>query len=180
MSRLEHVDELIAVLARYSRIRDRLAVTKLKTPEGIVETAAYQCMFRLAIAPLRSGELAEQIFADPSTVSRHVAHLVQLGYVRREADPRDGRATILVLTDAGAAQVEAVRTHRLLALEEMLDEFSDPEIHDLAHLMARFVDAAEVLANQVDDSVPRLPEPTGTAATPGSPRDERLPEEATR
>ncbi|GGF21178.1 MarR family winged helix-turn-helix transcriptional regulator [Williamsia phyllosphaerae] len=165
MSRLAHVDELIAVLSRYGRIKERLAVTKLKTPEGIVETAAYQCMFRLAIAPLRSGELAEQIFADPSTVSRHIAHLVDLGYVRREADPRDGRATILVLTDTGNRQVEAVRKHRLHALEAMLDEFSDDEIDNLTHLMSRFVDAAEVLAHRVDDTV-----------TPDQPRHE----EATR
>ncbi len=165
MSRLADVDELIALLSRYGRIKERLAVTKLKTPEGIVETAAYHCMFRLAIEPLRSGELAEQIYADPSTVSRHIAHLVALGYVRREADPHDGRATILVLTPAGRRQVDAVRTHRLHALEGMLTEFSDHEIDTLAHLMSRFVDAAEELANHVDDTV-----------TPDQPRHE----EATR
>lgn len=151
MSRPENVDELIAVLGRWARIRERLVVTKLRTADGTVETAAFQCLFELAVGPLRSGELAERLFADPSTVSRHIASLVGLGYVRREADPRDGRATILVLTDSGRRQVEAVREHRMRGMDSMLGEFSDGDIGNLATLMTRFVDAAEQFAGQVDD-----------------------------
>ncbi|WP_045824418.1 MarR family winged helix-turn-helix transcriptional regulator [Williamsia herbipolensis] len=148
MSRPENVDELIAVLGRWARIRERLVVTKLRTADGTVETAAFQCLFELAVGPLRSGELAERLFADPSTVSRHIASLVGLGYVRREADPRDGRATILVLTDSGRRQVEAVREHRMRGMDSMLGEFSDGDIGNLATLMTRFVDAAEQFAGR--------------------------------
>ncbi|MGU3291776.1 MarR family winged helix-turn-helix transcriptional regulator [Williamsia sp. M5A3_1d] len=151
MSRPENVDELIAVLGRWARIRERLVVTKLRTPDGTVETAAFQCLFELAVGPLRSGELAERLFADPSTVSRHIASLVGLGYVRREADSRDGRATILVLTDSGRRQVEAVRSHRMHGMDSMLGDFSDADIGNLATLMTRFVDAAEQYAGRVDD-----------------------------
>ncbi|MGZ8177210.1 MarR family winged helix-turn-helix transcriptional regulator [Williamsia sp. SKLECPSW1] len=152
MTRLHHVDDLLAVLSRYGRIRERLAVTKFKTPEGIVETAAFSCLFTLNEKPMRSGELAEHLFADPSTVSRHIASLVGLGYVRREADPRDGRATILVLTDSGRAQVTAVREHRMKAVDAMLDDFSTEEIAELARLMGRVVEAAEDLASRVHDA----------------------------
>lgn len=184
MSRLAHLDDLIAVLARYGRIKERLAQTKLKTPEGIIETAAFQCMFKLETRPLRSGELAEQIFADPSTVSRHIAHLVALGYVRREADPDDGRATILVLTDDGRRQVAAVRAHRRHALTTMLDSFTDDEIDSLTGLMSRFVDAAEGLASEVDpEATTALPpeKNAGLQSRPTSARYEhRRHEEATR
>ena len=43
--------------------------------------------------------------ADPSTVSRQVASLVKAGLVERQADPDDGRASILVPTELGRAKV---------------------------------------------------------------------------
>ncbi|MBT0566156.1 MarR family winged helix-turn-helix transcriptional regulator [Williamsia sp. CHRR-6] len=151
MSRRDHVDQLLGVMGRYGRIKERLVNTKLKTADGVVETAAFQCLFALAAQPLRSGELADVLFADPSTISRHVASLVNLGYVERQADPRDGRATILVLTAAGHAQVRSVREHRVSTLDDALGEFTDADIQTLTHLMSKFVDSCEVLANQVDD-----------------------------
>jgi DNA-binding MarR family transcriptional regulator len=51
----------------------------------------------------RSSDLAARAGLDPSTVSRAVAGLVTQGLVTREADPHDGRATLLVVTPAGHA-----------------------------------------------------------------------------
>jgi DNA-binding transcriptional ArsR family regulator len=100
---------------------------------------------------MRSGELAEHLLADPSTVSRHIAALVRLGYVRREADPRDGRATILVLTDSGREQVRAVREHRKQVFDEMLGDFTNEEVAELTRLMGRVVVAVEEFAARVHD-----------------------------
>lgn len=143
MTRSDEVDDLIDVLGRYGRIRERLATTRLRTPDGIVETAAYQCLFRLADTPSRSGELAEAMFADPSTISRHVAHLVRLGYVRREADPQDGRATILVVTESGHERVVALRRSRGEQLEQMVVDWPEDDLVTLTRLLGRFVDTAE-------------------------------------
>lgn len=143
MTRIDQVDDLIGVLERYARVRERLAATRLRTPDGIVETAAYQCLFRLTDKPARSGELAEAMFADPSTISRHVAHLVRLGYVRREADPQDGRATILVATETGRERVAALRESRGRQLNEMMSDWPEGDVDTLTRLMGRFVDTAE-------------------------------------
>ena len=51
--------------------------------------------------PQRSSALAAAACVDPSTVSRQVADLVDLGLVERRADPHDGRATLLAATDRG-------------------------------------------------------------------------------
>ena len=48
--------------------------------------------------PMRAGALAEMLQSDPSTVSRQVAALVKDGLLERQADPADGRASLLVLT----------------------------------------------------------------------------------
>jgi DNA-binding MarR family transcriptional regulator len=143
MSRDDQISDLIEVLARHLRIRDRLAITRWRTADKVVETAAYHCLFRLNEAPARSGELAEALFSDPSTISRHVAHLVKLGYVRREADPSDGRATILVVTESGAERVAELKTRRSTELVKMLADWDDSDLDTLTRLLGRYVVAAE-------------------------------------
>jgi len=70
--------------------------------EHDVAWSAHVVLARLATeGPLRAGELAELIQSDPSTVSRQVASIVKAGLVKREADPDDGRASLLVLTEEG-------------------------------------------------------------------------------
>ncbi|GAB88081.1 MarR family winged helix-turn-helix transcriptional regulator [Gordonia rhizosphera] len=139
------IDELFDVLARYVRIRDRAVHTTFKTPDGEVETAAFKGLFHLYKQPMRSRELAESLNADPSTVSRHVAQLVDMGLVRREADPDDGRAILLVITDAGRARVEAMRQVRRTAMDRAMSDWTDDELWTLVGLLGRFVDAAETV-----------------------------------
>ncbi|GAB19194.1 putative MarR family transcriptional regulator [Gordonia effusa NBRC 100432] len=137
------IDELFGVLSKYVRLRERAAQMTLRTEDGALETAAYKCLFHLAGAPMRTSRLAEIMVTDPSTVSRHVASLVELGYIRREADPDDGRATLLVATEAGMARAEEVRAHRRSRLYTLLDGWTGAELETLVALLTRFVDAAE-------------------------------------
>ncbi|NMO03588.1 MarR family transcriptional regulator [Gordonia sp. TBRC 11910] len=137
------VDELFGVLTRYVRMRERASQVTMRTDDGVIETAAYKCLFQLAERPMRSSKLAELMSADPSTISRHVAALVKLGYVRREADPDDGRATLLVATDDGLARADVIRSHRRERLHRLLDGWSAGELSTLVGLLTRFVDAAE-------------------------------------
>ncbi|MFW0787545.1 MarR family transcriptional regulator [Gordonia sp. CPCC 206044] len=140
----EHaVDELFEVLARYVRIRDRAAHTTFRTNDGEYETAAFKGLIYLKREPMRSRELAETLNADPSTVSRHVAQLVDLGLVRREADPDDGRATLLVITEEGRNKVAAMREVRRAAMGESMPDWTDDDLHTLVRLLDRFVTAAE-------------------------------------
>src|SRR4051794_15781166 len=54
--------------------------------------------------------LAGRTGLDPSTVSRAVASLVGLRPAERRADPADGRAGVLALTDAGRTALAAPST----------------------------------------------------------------------
>src|SRR6266542_2452096 len=56
-----------------------------------------------AQAPLRVSELAKCMDLDSSTVSRHIRHLEENGYLSRTDDPDDRRATRIGLTDAATA-----------------------------------------------------------------------------
>ena len=139
------IDELFDQLGRIIRMRDRAVHTTLRTAEGVLETAALKALFPLMKQPMRSRELASSLSADPSTVSRHVAQLVDSGLVERQADPVDGRATLLVITDDGRDRAMAMRVARRDASREALSDWTDAEFTSLVSLFRRFVDAMDTV-----------------------------------
>ena len=60
----------------------------------------------------RCSALAAQVGVDVSVASRQLAVLERLGYVERRPDPRDGRASLLRLTAAGADALAGARALR--------------------------------------------------------------------
>lgn len=107
------------------------------------------------LGPMRQGALAEHVHADPSTISRHVAALVEEGLVRRVADESDGRATRLVVTDAGLAALEAMRRERTAVLDRLTLGWSEPDLAAFTDLLGRFLDdLAAALPGDVASSTP--------------------------
>jgi DNA-binding MarR family transcriptional regulator len=105
------------------------------------DQAAQILLFPLCrLGPVRQGTLAELVHADPSTVSRHVATLVDQGLVRRVADETDGRASKLVVTDDGRASLDALRAEREAHLERALALWSDDDVAALTTLLSRLID----------------------------------------
>lgn len=92
-----------------------------------------------AHGPMRAGALAEAVFADPSTISRQVAALVRDGLLERQADPEDGRASLLAVTEAGAAAVEANRSRRTGAIAGMLAHWAPDDRERFVELFERFL-----------------------------------------
>jgi DNA-binding MarR family transcriptional regulator len=94
-------------------------------------------------APRRAGELAAELCADPSTVSRQVAMLVRSGLVQRQADPGDGRASILVLTDAGRERLEQLFRQRESLFGAVVADWTESDRQDFARLFRRYVESFE-------------------------------------
>jgi DNA-binding MarR family transcriptional regulator len=92
------------------------------------------------LGPLRQGALAELVRADPSTVSRHVAALVEQGLVRRVADETDGRASRLVVTAAGQAALEALRREQETHLGQVTAGWSEADLSTFTTLFGRLLD----------------------------------------
>ncbi|MEU6524890.1 MarR family transcriptional regulator [Streptomyces sp. NPDC046924] len=90
---------------------------------------------------MHMSRLAELLVLDLSVTSRHVAHLVERGWIERSPDPADRRSRILRVTPAGHAQLDELfrRTTHLLA--KRLGDWSDGEIGQLTLLMARLRDS---------------------------------------
>jgi DNA-binding MarR family transcriptional regulator len=88
---------------------------------------------------LRRVDLANRLNVSQSTVTRMALPLEKLGFVKREADPRDARVGYVVLTKAGRQRVADARaTLERSAAGIFRDRWSDKEIETLASLLGRF------------------------------------------
>ncbi|WP_054816744.1 MarR family winged helix-turn-helix transcriptional regulator [Nocardia arizonensis] len=133
------IDTIAVQLTRLQRIRERTAA-QIRTKDG-VDPAAFAVLFRLLLeGPMRSGALAEAVHSDASTVSRQVAMLVDRDLVRRTADPADGRATVLAVTDSGRELAERIRRRRHENLARVMAEWTPRDRATFAGLLRRFVD----------------------------------------
>jgi DNA-binding MarR family transcriptional regulator len=124
-----------------------------KGPDGI-EQSAYAILFRLVQdGPQRTGRLAESLHSEISTISRQSNALVQHGLVERQADPEDGRASLLAPTAEGQRIFQEARDQRTRWLAEVLADWSPEDRQALNGLLAR-------LNTDIETRTPNLTEPT--------------------
>lgn len=95
------------------------------------------------LGPLRQGALADLVHADPSTVSRHVTSLVDQGLVRRVADESDGRASRLVITDAGHTALQGLCAEREARLAKATAAWEPEDLATFTRLFSRLIDDME-------------------------------------
>lgn len=88
--------------------------------------------------PMRAVELSESLCADPSTISRQVAALVKAGQVERQADPDDGRASILVITEPGREVLAEHGRRRGQAMAPLIAGWSEEERAEFLRLLIDF------------------------------------------
>jgi DNA-binding MarR family transcriptional regulator len=88
-------------------------------------------------------ELAVRAGLDPSTVSRAVAALVANGLVERRADPDDGRASILVVTERGHAELAGARDWYDRLLRRALADWHPGEVEALTTALGRLTTDVE-------------------------------------
>ena len=108
------VTRLRVAIARLSRRLRRHELAGL-TP---TQLAALSTVERSG--PLRLGDLAAAEGVAPSTLTRLVSALEEYGYVQRDPDPRDARASMLAITTRGHAVLENLREETTAFLTESL------------------------------------------------------------
>lgn len=111
---------------------------------------------------MRMSRLAELLAVDMSVTSRHVAHVVDRGWIERSPDPADKRSRILRLTPAGHAQLDELSRRTTEVLAERLSDWTDEEVGRLTELMARLRDSFDC-------------RPSARAASPAFERTTRTP-----
>jgi DNA-binding MarR family transcriptional regulator len=121
----------------------RRSKARLMAAAGDDVDSATQMVLRTAASegPMRASALAAGVQSDLSTVSRQVAALVTRGLLERRADPMDGRASLLVVTEAGQAMLATHERARVAFFEQVLDGWTAEEQDQFARLLERFTAA---------------------------------------
>ena len=90
----------------------------------------YMTMARLANSPewtRRMSDLAELTSSSLSRLSHLVKRLESRGYVRREADPADGRFTNAILLPAGMSKLESAAPGHVACVRKLVIDNLSPE-----------------------------------------------------
>lgn len=132
------VDEVI----RLQRIIHRL---KQSPPgAGSADRSAHMLLMTIADTdPMRLSDLATAVHVDASTVSRQAAQLVAEQLLVREPHPEDGRASVVALSDAGRAVVDAIKERRRAFFEQTVRDWSEGDLRAFTAALHRFVDDTE-------------------------------------
>lgn len=127
--------QLVKLVSMTSRAKAQFTSV---TAEG-VERAAYALLAHLVReGPQRTTALADAVHSDTSTVSRQVSSLVQHGLVERTADPEDGRACLLVATEAGRGTFDRAKAERTRHIAAMVGDWPTGDRRTLVMLLDRF------------------------------------------
>jgi DNA-binding MarR family transcriptional regulator len=139
---IEHEDtaRLYLAVGRLTRSLRRIGSGSSELGHGAVSA-----LFTLVNhGSMRLGDLAAKEGVAPPTLSRIVASLVEGGFVRREPDPNDGRASLVTATDAGRQVASGLYSIRLRDLQRRLDRLTADQIR----LLVAALPALEVVAEE--------------------------------
>ena len=138
----EQIAEAIGQLLRKSS-RSRLYGELTAGLAGNLDEATYPVLSALGrFGPLSAAALGAEIGLDRSVVSRHATRLEADGLLRRQPDPHDARASLLVLTDQGEQVVAELRRRLAARLDGYLEDWPQEHAETFARLLGRFATGA--------------------------------------
>ena len=113
---------------------------------GLIDTGILR--FLAERGDMRASFLAEEFAVTRTSISRHVAMLVETGLLEQHADPEDGRAIRLGLTAAGRRALAADDERFRTLIAQLTADWSEDERRLAAMFLARFNARAREFAGQ--------------------------------
>ena len=133
------IETEVALLMRFAEATRRATAVE---PHRSLDRAAYVILRPLEeVGAQNVSALAARLNLDGSTVTRQVGAMERDGLIAREADPSDGRGTLVSATAAGLRRVSVVREARAKVYAEMLSDWSAGDRAELATLLSRLNEA---------------------------------------
>ena len=142
MARLDDLQRVEKAIVRIARVgggreaaRNRAERSGVNLSRPAISIVSALC----GSGPVRLSRLADLTDLEAPLVSREIAGLCREGYVKRAADPTDGRASIVDITPKGRRAYDAYR----VATDEIVDEafagWKAAELRTLADYLERVV-----------------------------------------
>ena len=92
---------------------------------------------------LRQKQLTELMRINASTMSEFIGHLESDGYVERNVDPSDKRATLITLTEKGRARACELQDERKEKMNQLFSPLTEEERTELFRLLNKLQRRAE-------------------------------------
>lgn len=105
--------------------------------------AVLATLIRLGDTPTPQHRLLQELNLTSGTLSVRLERLAEAALVRRSPDPRDGRGSLVELTDTGRAVFEACAVEELDEQERLLAALSRDQVEQLAALLRRLLVSIE-------------------------------------
>jgi DNA-binding MarR family transcriptional regulator len=116
-----------------------------------LDRALFPLLVRLNAGQSMSvAELADHAGRDPSTVSRQLAKLEQLGLIKRPSSREDMRVKAATITKAGARAVTAITEARRRLLHGLMQDWSAEERQMLPRLVQKLANAMKERTSATD------------------------------
>lgn len=129
--------DIVTVMNRPQRDEHLLKAAGLS-----LERALFPLLVSIAkYGPIGIVDMAERIGRDYTTVSRQVARLEEIGLVERQVSAQDRRIREAIITDKGRAISDRIDVAREQIARQVLADWDDNDLAQLATLMRRFADA---------------------------------------
>jgi len=129
-----------------SRLLRRTQAIHVRTTSGdiLLERSSYGILcLLLDEGPQRLGTIATKFTLDPSTITRQVQVVVNLGLAEKSVDPSDRRASLLRLTYDGRSAIEQARAYRREMLATVVGGWTDEERGRFGTALRRFNECVE-------------------------------------
>ena len=84
-------------------------------------------------------ELAEMMHVNPSSMSEFINKLEDDGYIVRNVDPEDKRATLIALTEKGSARAAEIRDEREARFNDLFGALTEEEKIQLNDLLGKII-----------------------------------------
>lgn len=132
---IQALEQQLSMLWRRAR-SNSYKVARRVHPE--MEPAAYGLLIILQReGSMRLTDIAASIGVGKPSVSRQIAMLEQLGLVQKQADPLDGRAQSISLTEDGSLQLSTAQSARKEAFHNLMSDWDVEDITALGQLISQ-------------------------------------------
>lgn len=145
MTNQEHLELIARVGLSWRELRRAATTTLMRehifgTGDGALEPGQMDTLDLLVQQPSwRMGDLAEKLRVDPSTATRAVQRLVNMGLAERLSGKEDGRVVQVAVTDDGRKRHTLVSARRMEMMKVIFENFTNDERTDLANLLEKLV-----------------------------------------
>lgn len=125
----------LAVLMRGSAPLSREVAVQVHPRLGLV---SFSTLLRIRdTEPARASDLADYFGIDKAAVSRQLKFLEELGLIDRRADPDDGRARSVQLSQACEKRMSEVQLARNIQFHALIDDWPDHDVDELTRLLKK-------------------------------------------